>query len=453
MDDWLIVGGGIKGMVAAYMLRERGESVTLLEGGSGLGGVMRSFEWNGLALDLGCHLFDNTSERTFSIMQALGHGEFHPVDVRYGSITEGRKTDEVAVPDFSGSGEDRLKTIVWELLEATGTNRTDAADDASLSEYLSAQYGAEVHNALVPVVEKIFRVSPDRLDWRSVFSAPIRRIRVAPDPISRVLKESQALDQKLAVSSIDDPLRFIDGAVDRFPHKNFYSSSGGLLGFCTRAEDCLRAIRVDLAFGARVQAIKAHRDSVECEVEGGAVYRGNRLLWCLDVGPLASLLKCGTSTADLYVPVPMVLYYFLVPEDTKVGFTYLHDFSPNSKIYRVSSPGFYGGQANADGLSYICCECPTEVGSELWRDPGKFRGEVWAEVKEIGVVKAERPHGTKVVKTPVSYKGLSRNYWASLQEIHEAIDKLPTDSMQVAGSPGFSKADIVSELEAHLNPN
>lgn len=176
-------------------------------------------------------------------------------------------------------------------------------------------------------------------------------------------------------------------------------------------------------------------------------------MWCLDVGPLASLLECQTSTADLYVPVPMVLYYFLVPEDTKVEFTYLHDFSAESKIYRVSSPGFYGEQANADGLSYICCECPTEVGSELWRDPGKFRREVWAEVKKIGVVKAERPHGTKVVKTPVSYKGLSRNYWASLQEIHEAIDQLPVDSVQVAGSLGFSKADIVSELEAHLNAN
>lgn len=274
MDDWLIVGGGFKGMVAAYMLRERGESVTLLEGGSGLGGVMRSFEWNGLALDLGCHLFGNTSERTFSIMQTLGHGEFHPVDVRYGSITEGRKTDEVAVPDFSGSGEDRLKTIVWELLEATGTNRTDVVDDASLSEYLSAWYGAEVHDALVPVVEKIFRVSPDRLDWRSVFSAPISRVRVAPDPISRVLKENQALDQRLAVSSVHDPLRFVDGAVHRFPHKNFYPSSGGLLGFCTRAERCLRAMHVDLVFGARVQAINAHGGSVSVEVEGGAVFEG-----------------------------------------------------------------------------------------------------------------------------------------------------------------------------------
>lgn len=276
------------------------------------------------------------------------------------------------------------------------------------------------------------------------------RVRIAPDCMSRVLKRIDTLDEILAVSSVDNPLRFVDGAVDRFPHKNFYPSSGGLLGFCTRAEECLKNMGVNLAFCAKVQAINADRHGVTVRVEDGSDYQGRRLLWCLDVGPLASLLECATPTTGLYVPVPMVLYYFLVPKDTKVEYTYLHDFSPDSRIYRVSSPGIYGEQRNAEGLSYICCECPTDLGSEMWQEPEAFSDEIWAEVQQTGMLNLECQYGMHVVKTPVSYKGFSTEYGGSLGRIHDCIDQFSA-GIQLVGAFAFSKADIVAELEEHLN--
>lgn len=56
-EHFLILGGGLAGLTAAYELLKRQKSVTLLETRPQTGGLARTLEWNGFRFDLGGHRF------------------------------------------------------------------------------------------------------------------------------------------------------------------------------------------------------------------------------------------------------------------------------------------------------------------------------------------------------------------------------------------------------------
>lgn len=68
MERVQIIGGGFRGIVLAYLARQAGHEVTLIEAGKRLGGVLNCVSWNGFDLDLGCHLFDNVDDRATSLV-------------------------------------------------------------------------------------------------------------------------------------------------------------------------------------------------------------------------------------------------------------------------------------------------------------------------------------------------------------------------------------------------
>ena len=59
---WLVVGGGFRGIISAYLLALKGNKVVLVERGPHLGGALYSEEWKGFYLDRGCQAFDNNSD-------------------------------------------------------------------------------------------------------------------------------------------------------------------------------------------------------------------------------------------------------------------------------------------------------------------------------------------------------------------------------------------------------
>ena len=69
-----VLGGGFRGLVTCFLLARQGHEITLIEPGRHCGGVLRSFEWDGLYCDLGCHLFDNTDKEHTSVFLEMGGG-------------------------------------------------------------------------------------------------------------------------------------------------------------------------------------------------------------------------------------------------------------------------------------------------------------------------------------------------------------------------------------------
>src|SRR5690348_12327671 len=114
-QHWIVVGGSMTGIVSAYLLRKAGHNVTLLEGKRGLGGVSSGLTWQGFALDFGCHLFGNEADESTAILLDLLNGDVVPVEVKFASVLNGKRTEGFELPGLDSFGEDVSAKILLEL--------------------------------------------------------------------------------------------------------------------------------------------------------------------------------------------------------------------------------------------------------------------------------------------------------------------------------------------------
>jgi protoporphyrinogen oxidase len=75
-----ILGGGLAGLSAAYSLAEEGVDVEVLEKEDKVGGLARSFEYDGFTYDLGPHRFHTQDQKIIDHFKRLMGGEFGEKD-------------------------------------------------------------------------------------------------------------------------------------------------------------------------------------------------------------------------------------------------------------------------------------------------------------------------------------------------------------------------------------
>lgn len=444
-DEWIVVGGGFSGLVASAMLADRQQTVTLLEKSSRLGGVLNSPKSNGLYLDLGCHLFSNTDPETTRFLFKILEGEYHSVSVEYASVTSGKQIDGIGVPDFTSLAQEQKATILYEQAKHHARNQEA---DTDLDARLRHRYGATLAAMLAPVIEKIGLAQPAELDPSTLSRTPLNRIRIYDNETAKFLKEIPKFDEILAVPSQDDPMSFYPQAKEQYPHKNFYPSSQGMRGFVTAAKEYLDdSSSVEIVTSCEITELSSNQESVQVDFDARKLEAEN-LIWTAGPKTLAPLLD-GIQW-DFSHDVPMVLYYFFLPSDSDINYTYLHDFSPDSHVYRLSAPGFYGNQTNADGQSYLCAEVPTTVGSDVWEQPGAYVDTIWEKVEAYGITDRSNLEGVEIKQTPVSYPLYKAGAQAAFEEMNKQINaQLP--SVYLLGLNAYSKTDIVYRLREVLN--
>ncbi|NTV39452.1 MAG: FAD-dependent oxidoreductase, partial [Demequinaceae bacterium] len=73
--EWVVIGGGIAGLLAARRLAGEGRSVTLLERGDALGGRVSGIDVAGLTLDAGAESFATRGDAVERLCVELGLGD------------------------------------------------------------------------------------------------------------------------------------------------------------------------------------------------------------------------------------------------------------------------------------------------------------------------------------------------------------------------------------------
>lgn len=442
--DWLIIGGGFRGLVAAHLFRSAGKSVKLIERRKDLGGVLNSRPWRDIYLDYGCHVFDNNDDALSKIVFDLGgRNGFEPVQVRYAMRLRGAQSDGIAVPDFSRLPPAERAQILYELLEAA-TDPEAETRAASLNARCEARWGPTIARHLREACAKIFQADPERLAASALAQGPFDRLRVAPDAIGEVLKQSPILDARVAVSTAENPTRFYDQA-RAYPHRNFYPSAGGMRGFVTRAQAQLAQSGVEISPELDVVSLRNAGGGVDVTFSDGSVETYGQVLLTTGLPQLEQLVRGDETISALMHPTAMVLYYFFAPVDAFTGMTYVHSFEPDEVIYRASAPGFYGRQTTADGLTYAVCEIPTTIGSALWEDPAAAADRVWAEMSAMGIVDAPAYAEAEFIKAPVTYTAALVGFEEAREALlAEAAERLPR--LQITDPLAFTKNSIVEDL-------
>ncbi len=418
--DCIVFGGGMTGIVTAYLLAREGREVTLVEPRGGLGGVNTGRLWEGFCLDFGCHLFGNESDVSTSLLLDLMDGEVVPVDVVFASILGGKRTEGFELPALDSLGEELSARILKEVIAAA--SRAPGPAPKNLRDLLIDRYGPTAASILETCLQKVFPVPASELAPEAIHATTFRRIKIVPDAMADLLKQLPALDERIARGSADDPMRFYRNQVRLYPHRSFYPKSRGMLGFAERATRKLKTMGVRIVTGAEPKGLELD-PRVVLDV-GTEKLSADELIWTTGLGRLEHLFGGTSGIIDASQTVPMVLYYFDIDKRQETGVSYVNSFDREDLVFRASAPGLYGPETCPSGRSYICCEVPTSLESNAWNDPSLCTQRVWDEVLRFGVATGE-PARTFIQKSKTSYKApradfQERSAWLSARLARES---------------------------------
>jgi protoporphyrinogen oxidase len=444
-ERWLVIGGGFRGIIAAYLLASKGKNVVLIERSPHLGGVLYSSEWKGFYLDKGCHLFDNTSDMTTSIIMEILQGDYAPVSVSYASVINAVKTDEIAIPNLASFGKNSARDILMELLIASTKPELNYQN---LQENLDARFGAIAGSYLAIATEKMYRTKAIDLASEAFALTPFNRINFLDDAIANVLKESPTLDNLVAASSQSDPMKFYRDQAQAYDFRNFYPKHYGMRGFCEKAKQHLVDLGVSMVMGSGIERLDTNNTKVKVMLSNGEEIAGDRIVWTAGIESFAKLQGYGEIISQQIHHVPMLLYYFAIEKEMEGKYTYLHNFDTQDLFFRASIPSSYGVNNCPEGLSYVCCEVPTNLDSPEWDRPEIFLEQVWFEMKQYEVIKQGNPMDSIITKTPTSYKMPKIGYPKAAEE----ITSFWKDNDLIIGLEqwDFSKNDIIQSLNKAL---
>lgn len=437
--DSIVIGGGMTGIVSAYLLAKGGRKVTLLEPRPTIGGVNTGREWEGFCLDFGCHLFGNESDASTAVLLELMEGEVVPVHVHFASILNGRRTDGFELPALDSLGAEVASQIVHELIQAAA--EPNPRPPKTLEEFLVARYGKTAAAALDVCLRKALRVSSKELAPEAIAATTFRRIRIVSDSAADLLKQIPALDERIARGSAEDPMRFYRSKVRAFPHRSFYPSSRGMLGFSERARNKLSALGVRIITGVQPTSLDL---GAQITVSAGEHrFHAGEAIWTLGLGRLEPLIGTTSGLAEAGYTVPMVLYYFDIDKSQETGMSYVNSFDAQDLVFRASVPGSYGPDTCPPGRSYVCCEVPTSLDSPEWNDPEAAQDRVWVEAVRFGVATGH-PRRALIQKASASYKAPRAEFFEKSAMLTARLDR--QSQLIVPPEWSFSTTRTILEL-------
>ncbi len=439
-----IIGGGFRGMACAFLARQAGHEVTLIEAARRLGGILNCVSWKGFHLDFGCHLFDNVDDRATSLIFEMAGGEdvFHSVNVRYASKTMNETVEGIAIPSFQELPEEIKSSILFDLVKTCSQPGTPPEN---LGMALAGRFGNEIALRLIPMAAKMFAGDPDNLAGSALKIGLFRRVRFLDDDVARWLKSLPALDDRLAVSSVVDPLEFCTD-VSRWSFRNFYPARGGMESFTKATERTLRGMGVDILLRAEIKRVRQVGEIFETELATGEILSADLAFSALAPEANERLFLGKGTLSELTWAVPMVLVYFSVPTDELTGVHYLHNFNDRELTFRASAPGLYGRQIKSDGTTYVCAELPTTRDGQVWTEAETLIPDIWHELQLDGLISRGAQHEDfHILRIPKSYSVGRVGHEARLAEVQADLVRC-YPSVHFSADMFFAKSEILAEV-------
>lgn len=439
--DFIVVGAGFKGMMAAYKLSERGYNVTLIDIAKNIGGVLNSPIWNRMNIDLGCHLFSNQSNEDFTkdIINILSN-EILEVSTSYSSFFQNKKTNGIAIPNFESLNHNDKNKIYHSLLNPSQS----ISNITSLQDFYVNRFGKEAGKWIDNFIKKAYGIKSGRLSEIANRQLPFNRIRIFPIKKALKLKESKFYDERIAVPRITNNLSFSKEKI--FSFNEYYPSRGGLKFFCKKLEEKLIKNGVKVILGNSIETI-FFNEKFNIKIQGRNL-KSTFIYWAAPQYQLSNLFNIPINLKEFLFDVPLMLYYFTVERDMVSKENYIQNFDFDFNIYRASIQSNYADNNIPANIALICCEVPVNKGSEMWNEPEKYSQIIWNELFKMGIVFKSDYLNAKILKTTSAYKLPLKGYLKTFNSIKQEV---LNERIFGISDWDYSKNDIMNNIYNDLN--
>lgn len=142
----VVIGGGLAGLSAGYLLSKSGRQITVIEKDSTVGGLAKTVDHNGFRFDLGGHRFLTENKEVENFVRDILQDDFLVVPRKSKIYMSGKYFDYPLKPANAifGLGVSSIVRIVAGYLAQKTKNRIKPSEVRSLEDWVIDQFGREM---------------------------------------------------------------------------------------------------------------------------------------------------------------------------------------------------------------------------------------------------------------------------------------------------------------------
>ncbi|MDC3106054.1 FAD-dependent oxidoreductase [Gammaproteobacteria bacterium] len=403
-----ILGGGVTGLALAYELLKRGQSVEVIEKSSSVGGLAKTIEWKGRAIDMGPHIYHTPDKDIQEYWESEFEGLFYERDHWAKNLKNGQFYDYPISREFINSLPTELKDKISHDLENTDPEALARA--SNYYEYTLALAGETLQELFFThYPQKLWGMSTKDLDanW-----AP-KRVQIT--------EERRAFYQgQWSAVGINGSGTIIANLAEKV------LSLGGIISLGESVE------KVKCNAADRIEQIVTDKRTIEIRPRDLVINTTSCTVFSSLIGLETSLKYRGVILVLLELNTARVF-----PEG--VDFVYVDD--QNIFFNRVSDQNSFIAEPKKES-TVICCEITYSPNDNYdLMNSDALAAEVKRQFCSLDFCEFENILDHKVVKLSEVYPMYFKGYQSELNNTKESFDKL--SNLYTLGSLAeFAYADL-----------
>ncbi len=406
----IIVGAGITGLTCGYLLTKKGKSVIILEREKNVGGLARSFKYDGFKFDIGPHRFYSSDKSIIKFIKDTIGTELIEIE-RNTCIYFRRKYYNwpLRVKDLFKISPLIAIESSYDLLKKTKGTAND------LKNSLINKYGKTLYNHFFnDFCWKFFQTEPSNIHKRWSF-----------DGIDKAI-----IDEKININNLKSLLKFT-----LTPSKaslKFLYPANGIDTFCENLKYSIQKSGGEVYTGAEITKIDCIDNKIKTISSNDLTILPAEVIWTGSLNDLYRLLHFQQTNLKF---ISLLIFNFEIMTPLKFKFHWCYYPEREITFIRSSIPSNFSRRLVPENKSSLCLEVPCRDNDEKWKAPEKLidsiiqdfiKTKLVTDIKNIGNIHIE--------KIKEAYPLYELNYENNLKKVKECLSKIK--NLRLAGRSG-----------------
>ena len=368
--DYCIVGAGPSGLTAAYRLLKAGKSVLLLERDTRVGGLAKSYDYDG-------HIFD-TGPKRFHTDDPVVLDFIHEI-VNNDILRIGRSTKVFFLGQYFEwplQTQDVFKMPLGVSLKCCFDlmHERRVTDSRSFHQYVYSKYGETLYKIFFePYTRKFLRWDPEDIhsDWAST-------------GINRT-----TIDKRIKTNSLFELFKAVLLPA-KIQTEFIYPSSGGFGGFYEKLLVLCQAHEgFHLIVNDRINGLDEHGSKFNALTQNKVSLSFNELIWTGNLNDL-----CRLADSEHALPYLNTIFYNLICREDGVGnqkAQWIYVSKGDSLVSRITCMKEFAPYTCREGYYNVICELTDSQTNPLYfHNPLKYTDGVLEELETMGFLKDQK---------------------------------------------------------------
>lgn len=407
----IIVGAGVAGLTAGYLLSHKGFEIVVLEKEDRVGGLARSFYYDKFFFDIGPHRFhtDDKAVQKF-VEEVLGE-------------------NKIVIPRSSGVwmfGEYYDWPLDWRIIFKLPPrvilkisldlfSRRDAKE-TNFEDYIINKYGRFIYDVFFkPYTEKFLKIPCDQVhrNW-------------AETGIDRAV-----IDKKVKMGNLREVIK--TSLFPRTVKTNFlYPANGGIDMFSRNLAAMIKKQGGEILINSSIDKIEIEESSIKCIHCNNKCFDPDIVIWTAPLTTLFNLLHLDPPPIGY---LSTIIFNMELTGDPAIKYQWCYFGQHDTTINRISIPALFSPSASPQGETGICVEMTCYEGDNVWNNPENFIKDIINDLIKVQVMKSsseiKKIHIEKISNT---YPVYDTAYLENLDYIREQLGRFK--GLKVLGRTG-----------------